>query len=190
MNKTVSSLQRGFTLVELLIVVIILALLAAIVVPQFATTTDDAREAALDSNLANIRSAIDLYYQQHNHYPSSVISSGGTCGGTAGTGTAATPTVSFLDQLAYYTNAAGQSCTQKDDGLGNANAFPFGPYLKKRSLPANPITSDDHLQIVSDGSLVATPDATGDGWKFDNASGKFFANDGTNDANGIPYSER
>ena len=75
--------QRGFTLVELLIVVIILAILAAIVVPQFASSTEDAKISALDSTLANIRSAIDLYYQQHGHYPSAVASGGGTCAGTA-----------------------------------------------------------------------------------------------------------
>ena len=67
--NTKKMLQRGFTLVELLIVTIILAILASIVVPQFAATTDDAKLSALDSNLASIRSAVDLYYQQHGHYP-------------------------------------------------------------------------------------------------------------------------
>ena len=42
------TIQKGFTLVELLIVVIILALLAAIVVPQFASSTDDAKLVLLE----------------------------------------------------------------------------------------------------------------------------------------------
>ena len=78
-------------------------------------------------------------------------------------------------------------------GLGNALAFPYGPYLKKRSLPANPITNDDDLQIVTTGSLTPTVDALGNGWKFDNVSGKFFANDDTDpDAGGpeLPYNQR
>ncbi|MDH3547192.1 MAG: prepilin-type N-terminal cleavage/methylation domain-containing protein, partial [Gammaproteobacteria bacterium] len=61
--------QRGFTLVELLIVVIILAILAAIIVPQFTAATDDATQSAYDTNIANLRSAIDLYRQQHQAYP-------------------------------------------------------------------------------------------------------------------------
>ena len=52
--------ERGFTLVELLIVVIILAILAAIIIPQFANSAVSAREAALDSNLGNIRSSLEL----------------------------------------------------------------------------------------------------------------------------------
>ena len=36
-NKSMKLVQKGFTLVELLIVVIILAILPAIVIPQFST---------------------------------------------------------------------------------------------------------------------------------------------------------
>ncbi|MDJ0881052.1 MAG: prepilin-type N-terminal cleavage/methylation domain-containing protein [Gammaproteobacteria bacterium] len=189
MKDLTSQLQKGFTLVELLIVVIILALLAAIVVPQFASSTDDAKEAALDTTLANVRSAIDLYYQQHGHYPSAVVSSGGACAGTAGTGAVDSDTA-FLDQLAYYTNAAGQACTTKDDGVGDANAYPFGPYLKKRELSANPITNVSTLLIANAGDLNLNGTAADLGWRFDNLSGKFIANDTSNDPSGNPYDDR
>ena len=72
-------IMQGFTLVELLIVVIILAILAAIVVPQFSSSTLDAKESALDSTLANFRSALDLYYQQHgSRYPGGFKETDGT----------------------------------------------------------------------------------------------------------------
>ncbi|MFK7816701.1 MAG: prepilin-type N-terminal cleavage/methylation domain-containing protein, partial [Gammaproteobacteria bacterium] len=56
MNHRKTNQLKGFTLVELLIVVIILAILAAIIVPQFSASTNDAKAAALQSNLANLRS--------------------------------------------------------------------------------------------------------------------------------------
>ncbi|WP_372760391.1 type II secretion system protein, partial [Litorivivens sp.] len=107
--------QSGFTLVELVIVVLILSVLAAIVIPQFTSSTDDAKRAALDSSLAGVRGAIDLYYQHHGHYPSSVAATGATCPGTGTAGTGAIDTVqAFLDQLSRYSNAAGQTCSTTD----------------------------------------------------------------------------
>lgn len=188
MRKTVSYLQRGFTLVELLIVVIILALLAAIVVPQFASTTDDAREASLDTNLANLRAAIDLYYQQHGEFPgaNTAVPAAGcaAAGAVAGAG-AAGSAQAFLSQLSLYTDGDGAACSQQDGGN-----FTFGPYLKKDTLPDNPITNDNTLDVVSDGNLVMTGDAAGAGWKFDSVSGKFIADDARNDPSGNPYDKR
>src|SRR5215218_1966694 len=91
--------ESGFTLVELLIVVIILAILAAIVIPQFSSASTDAQESALDSNLAAMRSAVELYKVQHGAaYPGSVATTGGTCTATKGTG-AVNTAQAFMDHL-------------------------------------------------------------------------------------------
>jgi len=58
--------QAGFTLVELLIVVIILGILAAVVIPQFNSAANESKEAALASNLATVRQAIEMYKVQHD----------------------------------------------------------------------------------------------------------------------------
>ncbi len=173
--KQLSILQKGFTLVELLIVVIILAILAAIVVPQFSSSTDDAKEASMDTTLANMRSAIDLYYQQHGHYPGNAVASGATCpgGGTAGVGdltSPATRATAFMSQLSMYTNAAGQACSTTDA------TFEYGPYLKKDAMPVNSVTNSNALAIVTAGNLVMTGAAApGLGWQFDVITGKLIA---------------
>ncbi len=180
MRRTLTRRQGGFTLVELLIVAILLAILAAIVVPQFASTTTEAEESALRANLAAMRSAIDLYRQQHGEYPGVSASSGGTC--TTGVGTGVAGNVQAIeDQLTRYTNAAGGSCAVPEPG------YAFGPYLKEDDLPANPITGSSAFAIVNTGNLDMTADGAGLGWKYDTTSGKIIANDTNLDSAGVPY---
>lgn len=172
MLKPISRNQLGFTLTELLIVVIILAILAAIVVPQFASSSDDAKVSALQSNLARLRSAVDLYYQQHGAYPGANASSGATCpGGGAAGGGGINSEQALIDQLTRYTNAAGQSCTTTDA------TFRFGPYIKKDALPENPITTVATTAISTTGALGMIGDAPAAGWKIDVVTGQFIAND-------------
>jgi prepilin-type N-terminal cleavage/methylation domain-containing protein len=179
--KAPSSLKRyvanGFTLVELLIVVIILAILAAIVVPQFASTTDDAKLASVDSTLSNVRAAIDLYYQQHGAYPGSITAvPSAACAGTSGTGVAtggagATAVTAFQDQLGLYTDAKGGACS-----ISDTTNHKFGPYMKKSTLPADPINNVATLTVVAAGNLNMTADGTTGGWKYDSKAGKFIMN--------------
>jgi prepilin-type N-terminal cleavage/methylation domain-containing protein len=177
-------IQRGFTLVELLIVVIILAILAAIVVPQFASSTDDAKVSALDTTLSNMRAAIDLYYQQHGEYPGEktavAASCPGTPAGTPGTGTGGDDQT-FLDQLSMYTDNEGKACSTTDA------TYKYGPYLKKATLSANPITDVSTLVVVGTGNLAMVGDGAAGGWKYDYLSGKYIANDTNTDSNGVGY---
>ncbi len=185
-NKTViSRLQRGFTLVELLIVVIILAILAAIVIPQFSSSTVDAQEAALDSNLSALRSAIDLYRAQHGgKYPGQVAATGATCSvGAAGSGAIDT-SQAVISQLTLYSDKDGATCT------GAATQTTLGPYLRK-GFPAEPINNKGsvagEIAIQLTGAALAPAAATG-GWAYDNKTGQIVMNSDANDSKSKAYS--
>ena len=172
MSRINFSTSKGFTLVELLIVIVILAVLAGIVIPQFTDSTTDAKESALVSSLAGVRGAIAMYYQQHQHYPGAVASTGATCpnSGTAGLGVIDTE-VAFLDHLTRYTNVQGQSCTTT-----NAE-FKFGPYYAKDALPNDPIIGEVNAVVVlTAGDLAMVAPGTAGGWIYDNITGKFLMN--------------
>jgi prepilin-type N-terminal cleavage/methylation domain-containing protein len=163
--------EQGFTLVELLVVAVVLAIFAAIVVPQFASTTDEAKLSALKSDLAGLRSAIDLYRQQHGHWPGAVAATGATCpnSGTAGTG-AINTAAALTSHLTMFTNAAGQACSTMDA------TFKYGPYVRDDSLPANAVTGSTAVVMSGTGNLNMTGAAApGAGWKYDYVVGKFIA---------------
>jgi prepilin-type N-terminal cleavage/methylation domain-containing protein len=176
---------KGFTLIELLIVVIIIAILAAIAIPQFSVTSDDAKLAALDANLSNMRSAIELYRVQHkNTVPAKNTSTPATTsvcpqGGTAGNA-AVTTEAAFKDQLTAYSNADGGTCSIP------APDFPLGPYL--RAIPAEPGSGKTTVAVVA--TAPAADDSTG--WQFSTLTGKLLANN-TKDKVGttnVKYSDR
>lgn len=180
-RKSLKLMQRGFTLIELLIVVIILAILAAILIPQVSSSTVDAQEAALDSNLNGLRSAIELYQVQHaGNYPGETAATGATCSvGTAGVGAINTASA-VVEQLTMYSNAAGQTCT------GPATQTPLGPYVRK--IPADPIYNLTTLDVKNLGTPLAPAAATG-GWAYDTQTGQIVMNsNATDSSNTILYS--
>ncbi|HUP50318.1 MAG TPA: type II secretion system protein [Thermoanaerobaculia bacterium] len=64
--------QRGFTLIELIVVVTIIGILAGVAVLQVRNVQRKAREAALMSNLHEMRKAIDNFYADKQRLPSTL----------------------------------------------------------------------------------------------------------------------
>lgn len=63
------SLDRGFTLIEIMVVITILGILAALIVPKVVGRTDDARIAAARQDIASVMQALKLYRLDNQRYP-------------------------------------------------------------------------------------------------------------------------
>jgi len=171
--KSLLANRSGFTLIEILIVVIILGVLAAVAIPQFAGSTDDAKLASLDTDLTQLRNAIELYYHQHNNqYPGAKHYTTGN-----NTTTTAEAETSFVKQMTLYTAIGGVTATTKDA------TYKYGPYLKT-GVPANPYNSLSTLKCditTTDISSITSDASTG--WKFYTKTGRLRSNEGAHDSN-------
>ena len=168
--------RDGFTLIEMLIVIIILGILAMVIIPQISVSTDDAKVSTLKTNLAGIRSAIEVYYAQHKMTYPGVNKTDGTAAG------AADVVAAFTAQMTQFSDDTGKtSPTQVVEGV----TYPFGPYIKGGVLPANPfkdnlvtVTATDFAQATITADRATAADGAS-GWKYWPKLGVIFANDNT-----------
>ena len=68
-SSYIKSEPLGFTIVELLVVIVIIGILAAISVVSYRGLSTRANEAATVSGLATAKNQFELYYTEHNVYP-------------------------------------------------------------------------------------------------------------------------
>jgi len=64
-----AALQRGFSLIEIMVVVVIMGVLAALVVPNVMDRPDQARVVAAKQDIGAIMQALKLYRLDHGRYP-------------------------------------------------------------------------------------------------------------------------
>jgi len=65
-------LERGFTIIELMVVMSLIIILSAMALVQYRQSIIRSREAVLKDDLFKMRDAIDQYYADKNQYPGSL----------------------------------------------------------------------------------------------------------------------
>lgn len=114
--------NRAFSLIELVIVVVILGIIGAIAIPRMSRGAAGAADSAVVSDLAVLRSAIDLYHTEHaGAYPE---------------------LQKFEAQLTQYSDINGNTSATKD------TTHIYGPYL--RSIPKQKVGPNKGYAGVTD----------------------------------------
>jgi prepilin-type N-terminal cleavage/methylation domain-containing protein len=70
--------KRGFTLIELLVVIAIIGVLSSVVLASLNSAREKARDAKRRADLSQMRTALELYYDNHGTYLVSGTGSAGT----------------------------------------------------------------------------------------------------------------
>jgi general secretion pathway protein G len=157
--------SRAFSLVELVIVIVIIGIIAAIAIPRVSRGSRGAGESALASNLAVMRSAIELYASEHGgDYP------GAKSDGDAGMENTEEALVS---QLTKYSKANGEVSDVRNPAAG----FIYGPYLR-RGVPPVPVGAyrGSSKVLIDTTNVPPAVSATEGGWVYNPLTGDIIAN--------------
>lgn len=83
MNKITN--KKGFTLIELLVVIAIIGILATLAIVALGNARARSRDAKRVSDIRQLQSALELFYNDHDRYPTYATSGNVLAGYTNGT---------------------------------------------------------------------------------------------------------
>lgn len=166
----------AFSTIELICALVLLAVLAALAIPKLTRAASYSPDDELRRNLAVLRMAIEMYYDQHGAYPGATAAGGAF--GRAGSAAA------FVNQLTRYTDAQGRVSDQP------GGEFRYGPYLRNGIPPCTLVADPERYRAVilaASGEPANGRGAGAVGWLYDCQTGHIsICADGI-DARGVRY---
>ncbi len=156
--------KKGFTLIEILIVIAIIGILASVVLGSLNTARTKATDAAIKSNITNLRGMASIWYDDNsqeyasagNEYASS------TCPTVVSSGNIFADAKIFSGVSEAYTKAGGASLSRC---VATATTWAVAVQLKSSDGPA-PANEPDSWCVDSVGSSRAYSYAVGEDIAF------------------------
>lgn len=106
--------NKGFTLIELLVVIAIIGTLASVVLASLNSARAKSRDAYRLSTLREVEKALQLYWLDHNSYPSTGSGWRGTSDGCFGSDASTNPIQAlvpdYIASIPVDPNASGGKC--------------------------------------------------------------------------------
>ena len=105
-------MKRGFTLIELLVVIAIIGILSSVVLASLNTARGKGSDAAIKSNLANIRAQAEILYDSNGNYTgictnTNVLAQLNAAASAAGVSTSTTAATAGAINMAVCHDSAG-----------------------------------------------------------------------------------
>ena len=156
-------MRSGFSLLEILVVVVLLGIIAAISIPMVAGYGTQADETAFHSDLALLRTSIEMFAADHN----------GAYPGSIGDGVHAAGSESAIaEHLTKFSNADGVTSDTK------SSSHPFGPYVTNAvpGITVGPLQGENGVAMTSSTSNLTADASPSKAWKYSTATGQIIAN--------------
>ncbi len=145
--------QKGFTLIELLVVISIISILSSVIFASLSTAKSKARDAVRYSDLRQIKTALELYLNTYNYYP--------TCSGDDlcdSTGSGALSPINTLGIVPTYIPQI------KNDPLNNNGYAYYYARGYRKTGTSSFIFTGNNTDYIFGMRLEVTSNTTYDGW--------------------------